>query len=75
MSSQVPPNEQGELQGALTSLMSLTSIFGPLLMGGLFTYFTEDGHIHIPGAPMFMGACLTIISVFLARASLKKNMK
>jgi MFS transporter, DHA1 family, tetracycline resistance protein len=75
MSSQVPPNEQGELQGALTSLMSLTSIVGPLLMGGLFTYFTEPSHTYLPGAPMFMGAILTIISAVLARTSLKKNLK
>src|SRR6201995_2455070 len=31
MSNNVPPNEQGELQGGLTSLMSLSSIFGPLI--------------------------------------------
>ncbi len=31
ISTQVPSNEQGELQGALTSLMSVTSIIGPLL--------------------------------------------
>jgi DHA1 family tetracycline resistance protein-like MFS transporter len=73
MSSQVPSNEQGELQGALTSLMSLTSIVGPILMGGLFTYFTTSTHYYLPGAPMFMGAALTIISAVLARASLKKN--
>jgi DHA1 family tetracycline resistance protein-like MFS transporter len=75
MSSQVPPNEQGELQGALTSLMSVTSIVGPPLMGGLFTYFTEPSNVYVPGAPMFMGAILTIISAVLARASLKKNLK
>ena len=37
----VPPNEQGELQGALTSLMSLTTIIGPLMMNNLFTYFHQ----------------------------------
>lgn len=31
MSNSVPANEQGELQGALTSLMSVTSIIGPPL--------------------------------------------
>ena len=29
ISNHVPPNEQGELQGALTSLMSVTTIIGP----------------------------------------------
>jgi DHA1 family tetracycline resistance protein-like MFS transporter len=30
ISNNVPANAQGELQGGLTSLMSLSSIFGPL---------------------------------------------
>src|SRR6185436_2310901 len=36
MASHVPRNEQGELQGALTALMSLTTIIGPLIMNYLF---------------------------------------
>ncbi len=39
ISGHVPPNEQGELQGALTSLMSATSIIGPPLMTGLICIF------------------------------------
>lgn len=74
MSGQVPSNEQGELQGALTSLMSLTSIVGPLLMTGLFSFFTEPDRFYLPGAPMYMGAVLTIISAVMARASLKRNL-
>jgi len=74
MTGQVPPNEQGELQGALTSLVSLTSIFGPLVMTSLFTYFTVSSGLYFPGAPMYMGALLTIISAIMARASLKKNL-
>jgi len=67
ISSQVPSNEQGELQGALTSLMSVTSIFGPLLMAQLFSYFTaKDAPVYFPGAPMIMGAILTSISLLLA---------
>ncbi len=67
MSSQVPPNEQGELQGALTGLMSATSIIGPLLMTQLFSYFTAStAPIYFPGAPMLMGGTLTLISLLLA---------
>ena len=74
MSGQVPANQQGELQGALTSLMSLTSIVGPLLMTWLFYYFSKPGSdIYFPGAAMIAGSVLTIISAFLARLSLKKN--
>lgn len=74
MSGQVPANQQGELQGALTSLISLTSIVGPLLMTSLFYYFSEpSADIYFPGAAMIAGSILTIMSAFLARLSLKKN--
>ena len=76
MSSQVPPNQQGELQGALTSLVSLTTIVGPIMMTGLFYAFTKpDAALYIPGAAMFTASGLTLLSAFLARLSLKKNHK
>jgi MFS transporter, DHA1 family, tetracycline resistance protein len=75
MSTVVPPNEQGELQGGFTSLMSITSIIGPPLMTGLFAFFTgKNAPLYLPGAAMLLGALLTIISTVLARASLKKNL-
>ena len=75
ISTQVPANEQGELQGALTSLMSVTSIIGPPLMSNTFYYFTYDkAPTYLPGAPMLLGAVLTITATLLARASLKKTM-
>jgi DHA1 family tetracycline resistance protein-like MFS transporter len=74
MSNQVPSNEQGELQGALTSLMSITSAIGPLLMTGLFYYYSDDVGPYFPGAAMIAGAVLTVISAGLARFNLKKNL-
>jgi MFS transporter, DHA1 family, tetracycline resistance protein len=74
MSGQVPPNEQGELQGALTSLVSITSIFGPFMMSDLFYIFSsKDAPFYFPGAAMVTGAVLMVISAVLARTSLKKN--
>ena len=75
MSSQVPPNAQGELQGGLTGLVSLTSIFGPALMTGLFNYFTHKGTpAYFPGAPFFMGAFLCLLSLLFAMRTLKKHL-
>jgi MFS transporter, DHA1 family, tetracycline resistance protein len=75
ISTQVPANEQGELQGALTSLMSVTSIVGPPMMTMTFSYFTNSqAPYYLPGAPMLLGAVLTVIATVLARTSLKKNM-
>lgn len=76
ISTQVPANAQGELQGALTSLMSLTSIAGPPLMTNTFYFFTnKNAAMYLPGAPMLLGAVLTITATLLARASLKKHMR
>lgn len=67
ISTQVPANAQGELQGALTSLMSVTSIVGPLFMAQLFGAFTDDQAMYyFPGAPMVAGGVLTLISLVLA---------
>jgi MFS transporter, DHA1 family, tetracycline resistance protein len=76
MSSVLPSNEQGELQGGFTSMMSASSIIGPPVMNGLFSYFTgPEAPIYFPGAAMLLGAVLTLVSAIWARSSLKKNMK
>jgi MFS transporter, DHA1 family, tetracycline resistance protein len=76
ISTSVPPNEQGELQGALTSLVSLTSIVGPPLMTSTFAFFTNSNNaIYMPGAPMILGAFLTIAATLMARHTLKKNIR
>ena len=74
MSSNVPQNEQGELQGALTSLMSATSVIGPLLMTYLFSWFTRPtAAVKFAGAPFLAGAILMLISVWIAARSMKKD--
>jgi len=74
MSNQVPPNEQGELQGTLTGLMSLTAIFGPLLMTHLFSAFTgKQAYIEFPGAPFLVGAVLLLASSIWAYRSLHSS--
>ncbi len=66
ISSQVPANEQGELQGALTSIMSLTAIIGPVLMTNIYAYFTEAGApFQLPGAPFFLGAVLVFVAIMI----------
>lgn len=66
-SNKVPANQQGELQGALTSLVSFTSIFGPPMMTGLFGYFTSSASpISFPGAPFLAGGILMLLALILA---------
>jgi MFS transporter, DHA1 family, tetracycline resistance protein len=67
MAGHVQPNQQGQLQGALTSLMSLTTIFGPLIMNNLFKYFTTDKvPFHFPGISFIVGAFFMLMSLFIA---------
>lgn len=74
MSSKVDPNAQGELQGIMTSLMSLSSIIAPPIMTFLFHTFTkQDAWIYFPGAPFLLGAILTSISLLLAFFALQKH--
>lgn len=61
-SRQVPANAQGELQGAVASLYSLSSIFGPPLMTQVFGYFSRPGAaVHFPGAAFLTAALLTVL--------------
>jgi DHA1 family tetracycline resistance protein-like MFS transporter len=74
MSTSVPANEQGNLQGGLTGLMSLSSIFGPLLMTESCYYFTTpNSFFQFPGAPFAIGAVLMLLSAILAVRSFKRN--
>ncbi|MDP4276941.1 MAG: TCR/Tet family MFS transporter [Bacteroidota bacterium] len=71
ISNEVPANEQGELQGALTSLRSITSIIGPVLMTTLFSHFTaKSASVYFPGAPFMMAAVLILVSILLAKKTL-----
>ncbi len=71
MAGHVPPNQQGELQGAITSLMSAAAIIGPLLMNNLFYYFTHsNAPVHLPGAPFFLGSVLMTVSALVAYKTL-----
>lgn len=73
MASRVPSNEQGELNGGMTSVMAITSIFGPLMMNGLFSYFTGDNApIELPGAPMLLGAALILVATLACIRPLRK---
>ena len=74
MVSQVPKNEQGELQGGLTSLVSITTIIGPVLMTGVFYYFTTDqAPFHFPGSSFFLGGIFMFISFLIVYFALRKK--
>lgn len=76
ISKNVPSNEQGELQGALASLVSATSIIGPPIMTNLFYYFTHDeAPFEFSGAPFFLASILIAISAIIIYFSFQRKSK
>ncbi len=74
ISNQVPANEQGEIQGTLSSLMSASSIVGPPLMSMVFYYFTHnEAPFQFAGAPFVLGGILMVVSTVIAYLSYKKS--
>jgi DHA1 family tetracycline resistance protein-like MFS transporter len=59
MSRRASEDQQGELQGVLSSISALSRILAPLLMTQAFFWFTRDGaQIWLPGAPFLVGGVL-----------------
>lgn len=60
-SQQIPANAQGELQGAVASLFSLSAIIGPPVMTQIFSRFSDPmGKLYFPGAAFLTAAALTV---------------
>jgi len=64
MSRATPSNAQGELQGAIASVMSITMMTSPLTMTLLFEYFTgADTPVEFAGAPFLAAAILLALAM------------
>lgn len=73
MSQGVPADEQGALQGSLSSLSSVAGVAGPLLCTQLFSYFIgEKAPAILPGAPFFLSSAMMMIALFIAVPALKR---
>ncbi len=66
MSRQLPPNEQGELQGSVASLMSVANVIGPLVMTQTLAYFTApNAPVYFPGAAFILAASMNVLGIIL----------
>jgi len=67
MTHRVSEREQGELQGALQSMRSITFIIGPWLFLRIFGWFVDPKNpLHLPGAPYFLAAALLFTAMLMA---------
>lgn len=74
VSNQTEDNEQGELQGIFTSLMSLAEIIGPPLMMFVYSTSKKQWHEHplSYGAPFFIGAFIALVALIVLRWTLRE---
>jgi DHA1 family tetracycline resistance protein-like MFS transporter len=63
MTERTAHDAQGELQGAIASMVSLTSIIGPLIMTGLFGAFADDQGLFFPGAPFALSVAFLAVGL------------
>jgi DHA1 family tetracycline resistance protein-like MFS transporter len=71
-SQQIPANAQGELQGAIASLYSLSSIIGPPLLTQILSRFSDPvGKVYFPGAAFLTAAALTVACAVLFLRALR----
>jgi DHA1 family tetracycline resistance protein-like MFS transporter len=69
MSQRAGDDQQGELQGVISSAKSIAMIFAPLVMTQLFWAYTNDAGLYYPGAAFALSAAIMILCmvVFLGR--------
>ncbi|WP_242217319.1 TCR/Tet family MFS transporter [Shinella zoogloeoides] len=71
-SARVPASAQGELQGALTSVSSITTIIGPLIFTQVFSRFTApSAPVSFAGAPFAVAALILLVGFVIFLVKLK----
>ena len=71
MTKRVAPDQQGQLQGANTSVQSISQLLGPFLFTLTFAYFIgAQAPLHLPGAPFFLASALVVLSLGIAAGTL-----
>ncbi|MBI1494292.1 TCR/Tet family MFS transporter [Halocynthiibacter styelae] len=73
MSRAAGADQQGELQGLLTSIGALGMILSPLIMTRTFAMFSEDGAAYyLPGAPFLLSMVLMALGLGIYLAGWRK---
>jgi DHA1 family tetracycline resistance protein-like MFS transporter len=71
MTRQVAPDQQGQLQGAMASVQSVSQLLGPFLFTLTFAYFIGgQAPIKLPGAPFFLASILVLLAFAIATSTL-----
>lgn len=75
MSQRASDDQQGELQGLLTSVNAVAIIISPIVMTQLFWFFTSDGTpAYLPGAPFLLSGALTLLGIGIFASSTRDRL-
>jgi DHA1 family tetracycline resistance protein-like MFS transporter len=67
----VPPDQQGQLQGATSSVQSVSQLVGPFLFTLTFAYFIgAQAPVKLPGAPFLLASALLLLALVIAARTL-----
>ena len=73
MTRRVGPSEQGQLQGANSSIVGIVALIGPSLFGLSFAFAVRhDASLHLPGLPILIAASLCAAAVILTLTAVPK---
>ncbi|MDO9564284.1 MAG: TCR/Tet family MFS transporter [Bradyrhizobium sp.] len=71
MTQLVALDQQGQLQGATTSVQSVSQMIGPFLFTLTFAYFIgAQAPLQMPGAPFLLAAALLLLALMIAARTL-----
>ncbi len=73
MTARVDHDSQGELQGAIASTISLTSIIGPVVMTQTFAHFSDAHRAFFPGAPYLLSLGLLTVAIGILWTTLTRD--
>jgi len=73
ISNQVSEKEQGNLQGSITGLVSVTAILGQLIFAPIFYFYVRpETSFYFPGASFALAAVLLLLAFVLARVAMNR---
>jgi MFS transporter, DHA1 family, tetracycline resistance protein len=70
----VAPDQQGKLQGATSSVQSVSQMVGPFLFTLTFAYFIgANAPLKLPGAPFLLASALLVLALLIAVRTLAQR--
>jgi MFS transporter, DHA1 family, tetracycline resistance protein len=72
MTPKIAEDSQGELQGSIASVVSVTTITGPPVMAGVFGAYSDNVGLFFPGAAYMLATVLMVAAVFSLWLTLKR---